>query len=103
MHYVPTSCSWLNLIERWFAELTNKRIRRDSFLSVDDLIAAIEEFLAAWNENPKPFSFDGHRRFYPRQARPVSSNLGANSARLYRSQNPQTKVQLILGHYTRMS
>ena len=37
IHYVPTSCSWLNLIERWFAELTNKRIRRDSFLSVSDL------------------------------------------------------------------
>ena len=55
MHYVPTSSSWLNLIERWFGELTNKRIRRDSFLSVDDLIAAINEFLAAWNENPKPF------------------------------------------------
>ena len=55
IHYVPTSCSWLNLIERWFAELTNKRIRRDSFRSVDDLVAAIEEFLAAWNENPKPF------------------------------------------------
>jgi len=57
VHYVPTSCSWLNLIERWFAELTNKRIRRDSFLSVDDLIAAIEEFLAAWNETPKPFAW----------------------------------------------
>jgi len=55
VHYVPTSCSWLNLIERWFAELTNKRIRRDSFLSVKDLIAAIEEFLATWNEKPKPF------------------------------------------------
>ena len=55
IHYVPTSCSWLNLIERWFAELTNKRIRRDSFFSVEDLIAAINEFLAAWNENPKPF------------------------------------------------
>lgn len=55
VHYVPTSCSWLNLIERWFAELTNKRIRRDSFLSVDALIAAIDEFLAAWNEAPKPF------------------------------------------------
>ena len=55
VHYVPTSCSWLNLIERWFAELTNKRIRRDSFLSVEDLIAAIQEFLAAWNEAPKPF------------------------------------------------
>jgi transposase len=55
MHYVPTSCSWLNLIERWFAELTNKRIRRDSFLSVTDLTAAIEDFLAAWNVSPKPF------------------------------------------------
>jgi transposase len=55
VHFVPTSCSWLNLIERWFAELTNKRIRRGSFLSVDDLTAAIEEFLAAWNEHPKPF------------------------------------------------
>jgi transposase len=55
IHYVPTSCSWLNLIERWFAELTNKRIRRDSFFSVDDLIAAINQFLAAWNQNPKPF------------------------------------------------
>src|SRR5271154_1532267 len=39
VHYVPTSSSWLNLIERWFGELTSKRIRRDSFLSVDDLIA----------------------------------------------------------------
>ena len=55
LHYVPTSCSWLNLIERWFGELTNKRIRRDSFFSVDDLIAAFNQFLAAWNENPKPF------------------------------------------------
>ena len=55
VHYVPTSCSWLNLIERWFAELTHKRIRRGSFLSVEDLIAAIQEFLAVWNEKPKPF------------------------------------------------
>jgi transposase len=55
LHRVPTSCSWLNLIERWFAELTNKRIRRDSFLSVADLTAAIEDFLATWNASPKPF------------------------------------------------
>jgi transposase len=55
VHYVPTSSSWLNLIERWFGELTSKRIRRDSFLSVEDLVAAINEFLAAWNEKPKPF------------------------------------------------
>jgi hypothetical protein len=45
----------LNLIERWFAELTNKRIRRDSFASLDALVAAIEEFLAVWNQKPRPF------------------------------------------------
>ena len=55
VHYVPTSCSWLNLIERWFAELTNKRIRRGSFRSVEELVAAIQEFLAVWNEKPRPF------------------------------------------------
>lgn len=55
VHYVPTSCSWLNLIERWFAELTNKRIRRGSFFSVGELVTAIQEFLSAWNEKPKPF------------------------------------------------
>jgi len=55
LHYVPTSSSWLNLIERWFAELTNKRIRCDSFFSVGDLEAAIQDFLAAWNKSPKPF------------------------------------------------
>jgi transposase len=54
-HFVPTSSSWLNLVERWFCELTNKRIRRGSFYSVEDLQKAIEEFLAAWNEKPRPF------------------------------------------------
>jgi transposase len=55
VHHVPTSCSWLNLIERWFAELTNKRTRRDSFPSLDALVAAIEGFLAVWNQKPRPF------------------------------------------------
>lgn len=54
-HFVPTSSSWLNLIERWFGELTSKRVRRDSFHSVQDLEKAIAEFLAAWNEHPQPF------------------------------------------------
>ena len=54
-HFVPTSSSWLNLVERWFGELTRKRIRRGVFLSVPDLIAAIEEFMDSWNNNPKPF------------------------------------------------
>jgi transposase len=55
LHFIPTSSSWLNLIERWFRELTNKRIRRGVFHSVPDLIAAIEEYLTAHNDDPKPF------------------------------------------------
>jgi transposase len=55
LHFVPTSCSWLNLVERWFGELTSTRTRRDSFLSMADLIAAIQEFLKAWNQKPRPF------------------------------------------------
>jgi transposase len=54
-HFVPTSSSWLNLVERWFRELTDKAIRRGSFVSVPDLQQAIDEFLAAWNKDPKPF------------------------------------------------
>lgn len=53
-HFVPTSSSWLNLVERWFGELTGKRIRRGVFASVEDLQQAIAEFLAAWNNDPKP-------------------------------------------------
>lgn len=54
-HFVPTSSSWLNLIERWFGELTGKRIRRGAFASVQDLENAIDEFLDSWNADPKPF------------------------------------------------
>ena len=54
-HFTPTSGSWLNLVERWFAELTSKAVRRGAFSSVDDLHRAISEFLEAWNEQPKPF------------------------------------------------
>ena len=55
IHKVPTSSSWLNLIERWFRELTTKRIRRGAFASVPELKTAIDEFLEVWNEDPKPF------------------------------------------------
>ena len=54
-HFVPTSSSWLNLVERWFGHLDQKAIRRGVFLSVADLQGAIEAFLRAWNQNPKPF------------------------------------------------
>jgi transposase len=54
-HFTPTSSSWLNLVERWFRELTDKAIRRGVFRSVPELIAAIEAYLAAHNNDPKPF------------------------------------------------
>ena len=55
VHFIPTSSSWLNLVERWFRELTQKAVRRGAFVSVPDLIEAITAFLAAWNEQPQPF------------------------------------------------
>jgi transposase len=54
-HFIPTSSSWLNMVERWFRELTAKAIRRGVFVSVPDLEQAIAEYLAGWNENPRPF------------------------------------------------
>jgi len=55
LHFTPTSSSWLNLVERWFRDLTDKRIRRDSFQSVPELIAVIEDYLAQSNQNPHIF------------------------------------------------
>lgn len=54
-HFIPTSSSWLNLVERWFGELTQKAVRRGVFHSVPDLVQSIEAFLVAWNTDPKPF------------------------------------------------
>jgi len=55
LHFTPTSSSWLNLVERWFRDLTDKAIRRGVFRSVPELIAAIDEYLKAHNDDPKPF------------------------------------------------
>lgn len=57
LHFIPTSSSWLNLIERWFSELEQKTVRRGAFRSVTELQAAIEEFLAAWNDDPLPYAW----------------------------------------------
>ena len=55
LHFIPTSSSWLNLVERWFGKLTEKRIRRGSFFSVEELVQAINEYLEENNRQPKPF------------------------------------------------
>jgi transposase len=54
-HFTPTSSSWLNLVERWFAELTTKKLQRSVHRSVAELTADLESWIASWNDNPKPF------------------------------------------------
>ena len=56
-HFTPTSSSWLNAVEGFFAKLTRRRLKRGVFRSVVDLQAAINRFLAGYNQNPKPFSW----------------------------------------------
>jgi transposase len=55
LHFTPTYSSWLNLVERWFAELTTKWIKRSTHRSVRDLVASIRTWITNWNEDPKPY------------------------------------------------
>ena len=57
LHFTPTSSSWLNQVERWFRDLTDKNLRRGIFASVPDLIASIEAYLNAHNADPKPYAW----------------------------------------------
>ena len=57
IHFTPTSSSWLNQVERWFAEITRKRIRRGTFRSVRELTKAIHEYIRIYNRNPQPFQW----------------------------------------------
>jgi transposase len=57
LHFIPTHSSWLNLVERWFAEITNKRIRRGSFESVPQLIKAIKDYIKTWNKSGRFFTW----------------------------------------------
>ena len=55
LHFTPTSSSWMNLVERWFAELTNRKLRRSAHRSVVELETDIRKWINAWNKDPKPF------------------------------------------------
>jgi len=57
LHFIPTSSSWVNMVERWFREITDKRIRRGSFKSVPDLIKAIMQYIETNNQNPHIFTW----------------------------------------------
>ena len=55
LHFTPTYSSWLNLVERWFAELTNRWLRRGTHHSTRDLVGSIRTWIQMWNDEPKPF------------------------------------------------
>ena len=55
LHFTPTSSSWMNLVERWFGELTEKWIRRGTHCNVKELATSISNWVQTWNENPRPY------------------------------------------------
>ena len=57
LHFTPASSSWLNLVERWFAELTSRKLRRSAHRTVTELEADIRKWVNAWNADPKPFTW----------------------------------------------
>ncbi len=80
VHFTPTSSSWLNQIERWFAEITRKRIRRGTFRSVRDLVLAIHDYIRNYNETRDPFS-----------GSPVPAVSSARSTNIKKLQKQETR------------
>ena len=80
MHFTPTSASWLNMVERFFREITCERLRRGVFTSVPDLVAAIDEYIAHHNVKPKPF-------IWTKSARDILQKVIRANSRLSSKQN----------------
>jgi len=80
MHFTPTSASWLNMVERFFRDLTTERLRRGVFSSVSDLIAVIDDYIAHHNTNPKPF-------IWTKSARDILQKVIRANSRLSAKQN----------------
>ena len=80
MHFTPTSASWLNMVERFFRDLTDQRLRRGGFTSVPELITAIDEYIAHHNIKPKPF-------IWTKSARDILQKVIRANSRLSSKQN----------------
>ena len=78
LHFTPTSSSWMNLVERWFAELTNRKLRRSAHRSVTELETDIRRWTNEWNKNPKPF-------VWTKSADEILENLAAYCSRITHS------------------
>jgi hypothetical protein len=80
MHFTPTSASWLNMVERFFRDITTDRLRRGVFTSVAELEAAIDEYVVHHNDNPKPF-------IWTKSARDILQKVIRANSRLSSKQN----------------
>ena len=80
MHFTPTSASWLNMVERFFRDITVERLRRGVFTSVPELVAAIDDYIAHHNTNPKPF-------IWTKSARDILQKVIRANSRLSSKQN----------------
>lgn len=80
VHFTPTHASWLNVVARWFAELTNRKLRRSTHRSVAQLEADVTAWIAAWNEDPKPF-------IWTKTADEILASLASYLTRLNQSTN----------------
>ena len=74
-HFTPTSSSWLNRVERFFAALTERRLRRGAFRSVDELERAIEDYLRMHNARPRPFLWTKDADLILRKVQQVAERL----------------------------
>jgi hypothetical protein len=68
MHFTPTSASWLNMVERFFRDLSENQLRRAAFHSVPELIGTIEQYVQKHNRHPKPFIWDSKGLRHPRES-----------------------------------
>jgi transposase len=80
MHFTPTSASWLNMVERFFRDITTDRLRRGVFTSVPELVSAIDEYIVHHNTNPKPF-------IWTKSARDILQKVIRANSRLSSKQN----------------
>jgi hypothetical protein len=80
MHFTPTSASWLNMVERFFRDITTEQLRRGVFTSVPELIATIDAYIAHHNKNPKPF-------IWTKSARDILQKVIRANKRLSSKQN----------------
>jgi len=80
MHFTPTSASWLNMVERFFRDISENRLRRGVFTSVPDLVNAIDEYIPHHNTNPKPFIWTKSARDILQKVIRANSRLSAKQS-----------------------